>query len=1191
MTSPLSGAPARRSRTLLGTLAAAVAALALLPATPIAASAAPSSTGSSGHTTKFRIDSTHRPQHVRAARVATRPELHSSGASATPSATSGSRFQPRVAATGTPVVSSITYGASGAPTTVQSFTGADHTVQVTTYGGPGCTQNGHPACDPSEDATPPDTQVAVGPDSIVQVDNSAMWIFGRNGVLRTPAFPCDSNPGDAAFNPVGCANIDLLSLFQPTGLAFTSSNSGFAESDARIWYSPADGRFFISALVFSVDANTGAIQGSAVLVLATDGTDPSGPFTGVLVDQSPSIDGVLRDQPQMAITDDKVALTWNSINANTSSYLGSQIAVLTKADVINTDLSAPVHEYIYAADATRFGLMPVSSVTGGIGDVYLLYNNSNPPDCAHPQCTGDPAPRHPVSLGFLRIGGQPGLNNPGTLGVQADVNFAASGGFAPTVVAANGTTPAVTQANAPTGPPAHTVDSNDDRLLQAVRSGNTIWATADDTCPAASTLACGRLFEVNVANAVSPTLSTNVDVADNNARSVFFPVVMPDAAGHVVAGFNVSGAGGTSPIAPAFWAADITGTPGARTLTSVTHLKDAPAGGYYDCSTATLGQCGSTPASSCGLSGLNTCPPSRFGDYSGVALDPLHGSDVWFAGEYAAGTPGNNNVNDWGVALGRFTSSAPSLGSLTPRAGPVYGGTSVTVGGNDLALQSSMGVGAGAGATPSTYTTPTVQFGGTGATVQSATPDGVATTAPAHSAISTATPVTVTDTTALGADTPATTGADTYTYNPEGVYRAVTPFRICDTRGGTPSFPPDSRANPCNGQTIGQGGTLNVSVSPVSGAGQSVPSGAVAVVLNVTAVNSSAGSGFITVYPAGTPRPLASNLNLRPGALANLVTVTPGSGGQVSVFNNQGSVDVIVDVQGYYQSDITTNAPLGRFNPITPARFADTRSGSTGCVDSTCQRQGQGFGTGTQETVAIAGRGSVPATATAVVLNLTAVNPSSSSWLAVWPADAGRPLVSNVNFPAGRTLPNRVVVPLSTQALSDGTPAGSIFIYNNSGHVDVLVDVDGWFNGAGAPAGPTDAVFNPSAPVRIADTRPNSGQPLQNNTLGTNGVVAVPVANAPGSGIPPMADAHHPVAVVANITVVSQSSSNFVTVWPSDQTQPNASDLNLQPGEADPNLAYVGVAQTGGKSGDISIYNAGGTVDAIVDTAGWFSAP
>ena len=77
-----------------------------------------------------------------------------------------------------------------------------------------------------------------------------------------------------------------------------------------------------------------------------------------------------------------------------------------------------------------------------------------------------------------------------------------------------------------------------------------------------------------------------------------------------------------------------------------------------------------------------------------------------------------------------------------------------------------------------------------------------------------------------------------------------------------------------------------------------VPSGATAVVVNVTAVNP-AGAGFLTVYPTGQSLPRASNLNVTAGiVVANLVEVGVGTGGQISIYASTRS-DVVVDLEGY----------------------------------------------------------------------------------------------------------------------------------------------------------------------------------------------------------------------------------------------------------------------------------------------------
>ena len=81
--------------------------------------------------------------------------------------------------------------------------------------------------------------------------------------------------------------------------------------------------------------------------------------------------------------------------------------------------------------------------------------------------------------------------------------------------------------------------------------------------------------------------------------------------------------------------------------------------------------------------------------------------------------------------------------------------------------------------------------------------------------------------------------------------------------------------------------------------------------------------------------------------------------------------------------------------------------------------------------------GNVPPNATAVVLNVTAVGPNTGSNLTVYPSGQARPNASNLNFVAGQTVPNLVIVGIGT--------GGKIQIYNNNGYVDIIADVVGYF--------------------------------------------------------------------------------------------------------------------------------------------------
>jgi hypothetical protein len=254
-----------------------------------------------------------------------------------------------------------------------------------------------------------------------------------------------------------------------------------------------------------------------------------------------------------------------------------------------------------------------------------------------------------------------------------------------------------------------------------------------------------------------------------------------------------------------------------------------------------------------------------------------------------------------------------------------------------------------------------------------------------------------------------------------GEFVALTPARITDTRSGS--------GQPNAGSKLGAGSTLNVQVT---GAGGVPVSGAAAVVLNVTVTNTSA-AGALIVWPTGQARPLASNLNWSKGkTVPNRAVVALGTAGQVSIYNISGSTDVIVDVNGYF-TDSTASGAV-HFS-LTPARILDTRIG-TGGISSPIGPNGT-------MVVTVAGRGSVPLMSNvdapkAVVLNVTVTNTTAASALIVWPDLAGRPVASDLNWTAGMTVPNLVIVKVGAN--------GNIDLYNIAGSAAVVIDVEGYFS-------------------------------------------------------------------------------------------------------------------------------------------------
>ena len=137
-------------------------------------------------------------------------------------------------------------------------------------------------------------------------------------------------------------------------------------------------------------------------------------------------------------------------------------------------------------------------------------------------------------------------------------------------------------------------------------------------------------------------------------------------------------------------------------------------------------------------------------------------------------------------------------------------------------------------------------------------------------------------------------------------FHTVPTVRLLDTR---PATQVGTRSTP-----LGLAGTLDLVIP-------GLPDDATAVNINVTVVDGTEGS-FLTLYPAGDPRPLASTINWdSAGAVANTATVDVHAAHTITIFNLKGTVNVVIDLLGYYAP-----SPVG---PVAPASIS---SGNWGVI-------------------------------------------------------------------------------------------------------------------------------------------------------------------------------------------------------------------------------------------------------------------
>ncbi|MFZ6005503.1 MAG: Calx-beta domain-containing protein, partial [Actinomycetota bacterium] len=258
---------------------------------------------------------------------------------------------------------------------------------------------------------------------------------------------------------------------------------------------------------------------------------------------------------------------------------------------------------------------------------------------------------------------------------------------------------------------------------------------------------------------------------------------------------------------------------------------------------------------------------------------------------------------------------------------------------------------------------------------------------------------------------------------------------------------------------------------------------------------------------------------------------------------------------------ITDDDAAGTYNPVTPARVLDTRSG--------IGRPGTSKVTGGQTvTLDVTGVGGVPTSGVrAVAINVTVTGPTGGGFVSATPS--GSSTTSNVNYATGEVVANLVIVPVAND--------GNIRLYT-SRTTHIVGDVFGWFsNDAAATPG---SHFTSLTPTRVLDTRNGTGVPGGSTAklaAGTNRVLDITGAGGvPNSGV---------AAVILNVTVTKPTVSSFLSVTPNGGT--STSNINFAAGETV--AGHVIVPVDG--SGVIRYAVGGGATHVVADVFGWFATP
>ena len=213
---------------------------------------------------------------------------------------------------------------------VTGFTGVTLSQQVAALGN-------------DQAVTPPDPQIAAGPQFLLEMVNSSGTVWTKSG--------------------------SLVKIFDLN--AFFKVPSGYTFSDPRVLYDAFSGRWFASGVAFIAPTY------GSVLVFAVSATDdPSGAWSVYSADNNPN---VTHDQPKIGVSTDKFAISFNDF-LNAALFQGASTWVFGKAAMLQGLSSIPGEAV--GPDPSRVSIVPAIELSATATE-FMTYNNS---DCGYSGC-------------------------------------------------------------------------------------------------------------------------------------------------------------------------------------------------------------------------------------------------------------------------------------------------------------------------------------------------------------------------------------------------------------------------------------------------------------------------------------------------------------------------------------------------------------------------------------------------------------------------------------------------------------------------------------------------------------------------------------------------------------------------------------------------------------------------------------
>lgn len=442
---------------------------------------------------------------------------------------------------------------------------------------------------------PPDPHGAAGPSHIVSVVNTSIQWFTKAGVKEnTQRFGKNSSTDVGSF---------FESLSPITG-AF----------DPKVIYDQYDERFVVVALEMTEDIERVSVKSSRIFVAVSDDDNPNGTWYYHAIDSKISINSIdhWADYPGLAVDDNAIYITANmyEFDADGSDFGGVRLWIINKSPFYsNGSASVSIYDPHTAAGvgdfatttqpAHMFGIPP-----GNLGTFLTYYSGINNGLSEY--------------VGVITVSdplGTPSFSNQFVFVQNIDL------------------TDSTSLPDAPQMDTTATIEVNDRRSLNAVWRNGFLWLTTTLLPVSGDDVGQTTAHWFKISTAIHSTLllddQGNVggeDIAPGTFT--FFPSLAVNDAGDMVIGFSASAPG----IYPSAYFAGRFSSDPSGTVGSSRVLREGL--DYY---IRTFG--GSR---------------NRWGDYSGISVDPSDGTKFWLFNEYAR-TRGNVSAGEdgrWGTAFG-----------------------------------------------------------------------------------------------------------------------------------------------------------------------------------------------------------------------------------------------------------------------------------------------------------------------------------------------------------------------------------------------------------------------------------------------------------------------------------------------------------------------------------------------------------